>query len=74
MEMHQKTAYDELSVCTVQAQKRKMGEQLYSPFFPLLLIALHVWSDLLGEPLVLSQLGLCITCSSLCETERIFSD
>lgn len=31
-------------------------------FFPLLLIGFQVWSNLLGEPLVLSELGLRVAC------------
>lgn len=42
----------------------------HSPILSLLLIAFHVGSDLPGEPLVLSELGLSITCSPLWETER----
>ncbi len=55
---------------TVLSQQRKMGQRLNSPFLPLPLVAVHVWSDLLGEPLVLSELGLGITCNALCERER----
>lgn len=51
-------------------QQRKRRQRLSSPFLPLFLVALHVWSDLLGEPLVLSELGLSITCSAFCKTER----
>lgn len=55
---------------TGESQQRKMRQILNSPFLPLPLIAFQVWSDLLGEPLVLSELGLGITCSPLCGTER----
>lgn len=40
-----------------------MGQSPGSPFFPLLLVAFHVRSDLLGESLVLPELSFCITCS-----------
>lgn len=41
---------------------RQDGKGLHSPFLPLLLVAFKIRSDLLGEPLVLSELGLGITC------------
>lgn len=44
--------------------------KLNSPFLPLPLIAFHVWPNLFGEPLVLSELGLCITCSPVCDWEK----
>lgn len=37
-----------------------------SPFLLLLLVIFHVWPDLLGKPLVLPELGLCISCSPSC--------
>lgn len=44
---------------------RGVGEVgFHSPVLPLFIVALHVWSDLLGEPLVLSELGFSVTCSS----------
>lgn len=55
---------------TVVSQKGKMGLRVDSLFLPLFLVAFQVWSHLLGESLVLSELGLGITCSPLCETEK----
>lgn len=37
-----------------------------SPFLLLLLVIFHVWPDLLGKPLVLPELGFCISCSPSC--------
>lgn len=50
--------------------KRKRGQRINSPFLPLSLVAFQVWSDLFGQPLVLSELGLSITCSPLCRDEE----